>query len=147
MTAPNSNFRKRIYEHMSFPISSATSVNTGDMVYIASHYALVCDTDTKAAAFAGVSNDTNPVTSLGDAQTKIRVNRHDTFEFNTTSGDTYYQGDVCYVGADAQTITNTVGGNTHAVGYVVLPDGVASLAYSSGAKVQVAITPQFMPLA
>jgi len=142
-TAPNYNYTKKIYEHMVFPIATTTAVNTGDCVYIASYAALPCSTDANATYFAGVSNDTNPVVSLGDTLTKIRVNRHGVFEFNGTSGDTYHTGDAIYLNStDAQTVTNQAG--SHTIGVCVLNDGVTSLAYSSGAKVPVAIAPAYM---
>lgn len=149
MTAPNNNFRKRYYEHIAGRvIKTNATINSGDMMYWVpgSGYYDVCDTDGKAAAFAGVSNDTDPVTSLNERTPEtrgIRINRHGIFEFFTTSGETYVEGTPVHVGADAQTVS-TAGANI--VGYAIMPDMITSIAGASGVKVPVAIQPIFPSL-
>ena len=141
MTAPNAtNFRKKVYEHLAGrPLG--TDINSGDFVYYntSAHTYDKCDDDTKALTFAGVSNDTSPIPSLLEDIATIRVNRHGTFEFTATCGQTYYDGTVVYVNGAAQTISNT---GTHVIGLAVLETGVSALTVTTvGAKLQVAIIP------
>lgn len=65
--------------------------------------------------------------------------------FKGTSGDTYHDGDKVYIGADAQTITNTKGANNNPIGVIKLPSasmGTAQ-AYAAGTRYPVWVFAQY----
>lgn len=144
-TTQVNNLRKTIRgQHITFQILSSATYNQGDLVWFdtTNHYISALDSDTHAGSLAGVCLQTFPITSLGagDGNTRnpsMEVGCFDIFEFKTTSGDTYYEGDAVYYATDAQTITNTVGGNTHPLGIIKLPPGLASAAASSFSTIDV----------
>ena len=151
MTVPNAtSFRKKIYEFMTAcPIDPTESINAGDMAYFDSGTTTykVCDDDTKAANFAGVFNDTNPIPSLKETISEVRIDRHGVFEFFGTVGETYVTGDAAYVGADAQTITTTAGMMVNYIGRIAISNGTGTMAtVAAGAKIPVAIGPRHLPL-
>jgi hypothetical protein len=61
------------------------------------------------------------------------------YTFNTTSGDTYNEGDKVYVGTDAQTVTNTIGGLTQVIGTVKMRPGQSAVAGGAGITIDVLI--------
>lgn len=127
-------------------------INQGDLVYFvtASYFVYPLDTDAHAAQLAGVamrSSFMNPYgTKLYDPQIEVAFGC--IASFKTTTGDTYHDGDTLYIGADAQTVTNTVGGNTHPIGYVkILTAPVIGTAYTiaggSGVNIDAFVVAQF----
>ena len=62
-----------------------------------------------------------------------------------TPGDTYHDGDLVYFGADAQTITNTKGGNNNPIGAIKLPAAsiATAQAYAAGTRYPVWVFAQY----
>lgn len=126
--------------------SGSFDINQGDMVWFdtTAHVLKPLDTDAHAAFLAGVAYDSSFLNLFGTkiyeaAVVAIATGRT---RMKTTSGDTYHDGDAVWLGADAQTITNTQGGNTHQVGVIHLPFG-NTVAGGSGVLVEVIILAQF----
>ena len=129
-----------------------SDINQGDQLYF--------DTSAKVFKSLGSSDDTNANTFAGVALESSYVNPYGTkmyspqipysidgvFTFNTTSGDTYNEGDALYVGTDCQTVTNTVGGLTKKIGYAKMRPGQSAVAGGSGVSIDVRIERQW-PLA
>ena len=112
-----------------FPVDTTGSfdINQGDLVWFdtSAHVLKPADTDAHMAYLAGYAYDSSFLNLYGQKKYDKSIVAVCTGigRFKTTSGDTYHHGDTLYLGADAQTVTNTAGGNTHAVGYVFLPGG------------------------
>ena len=139
---------------VAYPVDSSGSndINQGDQVYLdtSAHLAksLGASDDSNAAHFLGVAGESSYINPYGtkmySAQIPVVVSGVATF--NTTSGDTYNEGDAVYVGADAQTVTNTAGMLTNKVGYVKMRSGQSAVAGGSGITIDVEIQPKY-PLA
>lgn len=86
------------------PILAATAINSGDLVQLSSNAAIPAVSG--SATVHGVSEDTNPVASLGDTLTVIAVRRSGLFKFYALAGISLTYDAAMYVGADAQTLTN-----------------------------------------
>lgn len=121
-------------------------INQGDMVWFdtSAHVLKPLDSDAHAAFLAGVAYDSSFLNLYGTkiyeaAVVAIATGRT---RMKTTSGDTYHDGDTLYIGADAQTVTNTAGGNTHSVGVVHLPFG-NTVSGGSGTLIECIILAQF----
>ena len=150
-TAQNSDQKSGYDVVTGRPVTVGTAINQGDMVYNvgSTTYSLAPVTsDGNAATFEGISEDTYPTASLATKEAEvdgIRVRRHGIVNMNMTSAETYHHGDALYVGADAQTVTNTpgtgLGALVNIVGYVCLTKNVTSLAYSATGKVPMLIVP------
>lgn len=129
--------------------NGTADINQGDQVYVdtSAHCVKAVASDANAQFFRGVAADTSFRNLYGTKQYPdsgtIQVYVAGIFFFNTTSGDTYTDEDKVYVGADAQTITNTAGGNTYELGVIKLRPGVSSLAYAAGVTVDVQIQPRW----
>lgn len=121
-------------------------INAGDLLYFDSsaHVAKPLDSDAHAATLLGVAYDSSFLNLYGQKKYEAGVVAISSgvVRLFTTSGDTYHDGDEVWLGADAQTITNTQGGNTHAIGVVYLPMG-NTVAGGSGTLIEVIIQPQF----
>lgn len=157
MTAPVNNKQMAKVAGYPWPIDKGGSfdINQGDMVWFdtTAHEMKPADTDAHMASFAGVACDSSVIslyTNPSNAAVKqysdgLMVLTEGVFFFKTTAGDTYHPGDTVYIGADAQTVTNTVGGNTHPVGVVMIINGAASttVAGATGTTVGVLILPQW----
>lgn len=123
-------------------------VNQGDAVWFDSsvHAVKPVDSDAHAAYFAGVALQQSKLNVYGTAQypqAGIQVATRGVFKFKTTAGDTLNHGDAVYIGADAQTVTNTAGGKTSKIGYVWLRPGQSAVSGASGTNIEVLITPLF----
>lgn len=139
---------------VAYPVASdgSADINQGDQVYL--------DTSAHLAKSLGSSDDANANTFLGVAGESSYINPYGTkmysaqipvvvsgiASFNTTTGDTYNEGDALYVGADAQTVTNTAGGLTKKIGYVAMRPGQSAVAGGAGIQIDVLIAAQY-PLA
>ncbi|SRR5216684_9013144 len=124
-------------------------INQGDQVYVDTSAHLVkslgANDDSNAATFIGVALDSSYINPYGTKMysPQIPVGIDGVYTFNTTSGDTYNEGDAVYVGADAQTVTNTVGGLTKKIGFVKMRPSQSAVAGGSGVTIDVAIERQF----
>jgi hypothetical protein len=120
------------------PGPTATPINSGDLVYWESttKTAMPYVLDANGAGFMGVSLDTTPMSVVStDYLPTINVRQRGQFKFNSTAGDTYNPGDALYIGADAQTVTNTAGGMTTKIATVAMDPSMVALAGGTGVKV------------
>jgi hypothetical protein len=129
--------------------------NQADLLYWDSSAKVVkaLDSDAHAATLVGValrSAFIAPYTSINQSGGPAMLKQYfdtalvgfgDIYSFFTTVGDTYAPGDTVYLGADAQTITNTAGGSTHGLGTVWMPLG-GTLAGAAGVFVNILVVPQ-----
>ena len=122
-------------------------INQGDLVWFdsSSHKVKSADTDAHCQYLAGVAGETSYLNLTG---TKIYTDSgcipvftKGIFTFNTTSGDTYNDGDTLYIGADAQTITNQAA--SHAVGYAKMRPGQSAVAGGAGITIDMVLVAQF----
>jgi predicted RecA/RadA family phage recombinase len=127
----------------------SNDINQGDLVYFdtVTKAVKVLDSDAHGAALAGVAGESSYLNLYGtkkytDSGTIVVLTKG-IFSFNTTNGDTLNDGDAVYLGADQQTVTNTAGGMTHAVGYVKLRPGQGAVAGGAGVKIDVLVVAQF----
>lgn len=124
-------------------------INQGDQIYVdtSAHVvkSLGSSDDTNAAAFIGVAMDSSFINPYGTKEysAQIPVMLAGVATFNTTAGDTYNEGDALYVGADAQTVTNTVGGLTKKIGFVKMRPGQSAVAGGAGVTIDMSIERQF----
>lgn len=131
-----------------YPVSSGGSfdINAGDLVWFDTASTLLkpLDTDAHAAFLAGIAYDSSFLNLFGTKKYETAITAYSVGagRFKTTSGDTYSHGNACYLGADAQTITNTVGGNSHIIGYINLPNG-NTVAGGAGILVEMIVAGQF----
>jgi len=128
--------------------TGASDINQGDLVYYDSsaHVVKPVDTDGHAATYAGVALQQSKLNVYGTAgypQGGIQVATRGIFKFKTTAGDTLNHGDAVYIGADAQTVTNTAGGSTAILGYVWLRPQQSAVTGAVGTNIEVLITPKF----
>lgn len=111
-----------VYEQkrMWFPVlqDGTSDINQGDQVYM--------DTTAKVIKSLGASDDSNANTYVGIAMASSFIQPYSQKKYqplipvliagvvnqNTTSGDTYNEGDALYVGADAQTVARRKDGAT-----------------------------------
>lgn len=126
--------------------TGANDFNLGDLLYMdtSAHQAKpLINSDANAATFCGVAMNGSFVNVYGTKKyfDLVPVLTKGVVRLFTTVGDTYHEGDPVYVGVDAQTVTNTVGGLTKKLGYVKLSAGQTSLAGGAGITVEVQITP------
>lgn len=121
-------------------------INAGDLVWFdtSAHILKAADTDAHMSALAGYAYDSSFINLYGQKKydNAIVAVCAGVGRFKTTNGDTYHDGDTCYLGADAQTITNTAGGNTHAIGVIFLPGG-NTVSGGTGTLVEMIVLPQF----
>lgn len=109
------------------PVNLATSFNSGDMMKwdAANNVAtpIVSGDAASAAAaalFIGVSNDTNPITSLGQVLPvpRITIITRGMCRFTADDNATYNVGDAVCFGADPQKVRHTAASGTAVIGYV-----------------------------
>jgi len=148
MTSPvNARFADKGFGYV-YPIDSTGSydINAGDLVWMdtSAHVIKPADTDAHMAYLVGYAYDSSFLNLYGTKKYDPGVVAVCTGvgKFKTTAGDTYHHGDTLYLGADAQTVTNTVGGNTHPIGYVYLPFG-GTVSGATGTMIEAIIQPQF----
>lgn len=122
MTTNVNNFLSALGDGLkgaSLNVTPGVLVNQGDLVYwdgtTLRQLALVSNKDTNAASFVGVANKGSNLGALGDPTRypalyvpQIRAEWSGIWRFHTTSGDTYHELDQVFLGADSQTITNSV---------------------------------------
>lgn len=133
-----------------YPIKTdgTADVNGGDLVYFDTSAKVVksADTDAHMATGAGVACNGSfiaPYTTKMYGAGNIPVLQKGIVRMKTTVGDTYSPGDALYLGADAQTVTNTVGGNSNILGYVVLRPGITSLAAGATVTIELELAVKF----
>jgi len=115
--APTQNFVAESLDTVTAPITTTQAIFQGDLVKIASNKAVPCDTPATDEVF-GVSGDTNPVSSLGDTLSKIKVRRSGIHKFYLLAGTANYNDPVYLTSTDAQTVTLTSpGAGSWIVGY------------------------------
>lgn len=141
------NFRKDEFIQKSrTPAAQEGNINSGDMVYwnATAKAAYPLTLDANGAGFMGVSLDTTPMNVVSeDYLPTINVRQRGQFEMNSTNGDTYNPGDKVYIGADAQTVTNTAGGKTNVLGTVAMDPSMVALAGGTGVKVLVDVVAKY----
>lgn len=124
--------------HSTFPI------NQGDLVQFdnAANIAKVLTNDASAANLAGIALEPSAVSSSLDnsgapAAKAIAVGVGVVSALKTTAAESYTDGDLVYVGADAGTVTTVAGSNP--VGKVLLPSNVSSITGATGITVPVLV--------
>lgn len=167
-TTANNNFHQGILQgEVELPFSTSNSsataiINAGDIVWF--DYAQTqgfgrivssITTDAQAASSVGVSQMSVPINSIAPTQDPtpnyIVINFNAIFRMNSTTGDTYNWFDALYIGADAQTLTNTAGGKTNVLGRIYFPPSNANgvvinpvnFAGGSGIQIYAIIKPLF----
>jgi len=145
-TTPQHTFVRHEWDRFQMGIAGATAINQGDNVFAGADGRALPMSAASALQYAGVAEDTNPVTSLLDQLSEITVVRRGTFRFKTTVGDVYDPGEAVYGGADAQTVTVTSSGATK-VGYVS-PNQAGNpnalpITGAAGVSIDVIIEPQW----
>lgn len=125
-----------------YPNVAGNLINQGDLVYVdqTSYDIKALDTDAHAAYFCGVSNDTYKVGAYATEPVPyagMNVTRKGRVKFILTSGVTVNPGQSVYIGANAQTVTDSASGsNTHAVGTVAnLPDASQKALLGTGSNI------------
>lgn len=135
-------------QHNSVPVADGTShINQGDLVYYdtSAHIAKPADTDAHCATLLGIALKSSIVNSNLDSSAlslpAIDVGFGVVASLKTTAAETYHHGDLLYIGADAQTVTNSnaSGASTHPVGCVQLPAGVATVTGAAGVSIDVLV--------
>lgn len=152
-TASIDNIVKTYQDPVPYPIKTdgTADVNAGDQVYFDTSAKVVkslgTSDDTNAANFAGIAMDGSFIQPYSakqyDLGGQIPVLTRGIVRMKTTVGDTYQAGQPLYVGVDAQTVTNTVGGLTKKIGYVVMPPAQTSIAGGAGIFIQMEISTLF----
>lgn len=134
-----------LLEELRVLAADAAVIEMGDMIQ--------WDTSTKSAKqctaaaadkFRGVCESEPIVSRLGETLDRIKIRSQGVHDFKTTGGDTYFEGDAVYMGADPQTVTKTAG-TSFLVGYVSLPpeEQAAGRAGGAGIEVPVNIYPKY----
>ncbi len=152
-TLAQDNFNHHVWDRVKIALLAATVINQGDMVFFVNGNAQPASA--VSGLFIGVSEATQPVTSLGgsvgtSAQgivsfPNIVARRNGAFRFFTTAGEVYNAFDTVYVGADAQTITKVAGASTK-VGWIDPADIVLNggpVTGAAGVRISVGIVPNF----
>jgi predicted RecA/RadA family phage recombinase len=130
-------------------VTGSNDFNQGDLLYLdtSSHTVKAVGSDGNAATLVGVASDTSWLTVYGTktypTSGAVEVFTAGIFTFNTTAADTYNDGDAVYIGADAQTVTSTAGGNTHKLGIVKLRPGQGAVTGAAGTTIDILIVPQY----
>lgn len=150
-TVTNNNIRKGIVngqgflQHDSVPVNNSTfPIHQGDILWWDSG-ALLCKpvtSDGDAATLLGVALEPSAVTSNLDspsapAVANITVGYGAIAGLKSTAAETYNNGTLVYVGADAQTVTTVAG--TNPVGVVRLASHQSAITGASGVLVPVLV--------
>jgi hypothetical protein len=130
------------------PVNLNTSFNSGDMMkwdavnnvatpILASDAASA----TAAALFIGVSNDTNPIPSLGQnlPVPRIAIITRGMCLFTVDDNATYNVGDAVTFGADPQKIRHTAASGSAVIGYVAPENTFAMSGTGTAASASVGI--------
>lgn len=132
-------------QHESVPCNNSSfPVNEGDLVYWddTAHLVKSLDNDTHAATLLGVALDPTAVSSNLDSPSAppvpaITVGYGAVASLKSTASETYNNGTIVYIGADAQTITTVTGSNP--VGVVRLPVLGSPITGATGVMVPVLV--------
>jgi len=136
MSSPRNNILVEQNRISGVPIDTTASINAGDMLKwdAANHIAKPVEagdagSTVAAAAFIGVSQDTNPITSIGKTLPTPRLNvvNKGLIEFYADDNATYYPGDYVCLGSDPQKVKKTAASSSNAIG-VVAPENFFSVA-------------------
>lgn len=145
------------------PINLLTSFNSGDMMkwdpvnrvatpIVASDQA----NSTSAANFIGVSNDTNPITSLNqelgyglgggyaNVPSRITVITRAMCLFTCADNSTYYPGDAVTFGPDPQQIQKSGASGGAIIGYVAPENSFSVVSGATVGIIAVALTTQLL---
>jgi len=123
------------------PVNLNTAFNSGDMmkwdaVNLVATPIVAGDAASAAAAalFIGVSNDTNPIPSIGQnlPVPRIAIVTRGMCAFTVDDNATYNVGDAVTFGADPQKIRHTAASGTAVIGYVA-PENFFSMSGSGAA--------------
>lgn len=129
--------------------TGSNDINQGDQVYIDTSAHLVkslgANDDTNAHYFAGIADESSYINPYGTKEysAQIPVVISGIVTMNTTTGDTINEGDALYVGADAQTVTNTKGGLNYVIGYAKMRPGQSAVAGGTGVTIDMIIARQW----
>lgn len=131
-----------------YPTVSTSLINQGDFVYFDTSAKVVKSiaSNANAATAAGVAGDKSSLNVYGTTlypQSSIPVWKDGIFFFGTTGSETLQHGEALYIGADAQTVTDTDPGSGNIIGYVWLRPGQASITAGTGVTVEALIHPLF----
>ncbi|MBL0233234.1 MAG: hypothetical protein IPQ08_06175 [Chitinophagaceae bacterium] len=133
-------------QHQAKVNNTTAAVKAGELVYwdASAHLAKPLDTDAHAATILGIALQPSAVSSSLDnssapLEKTIQVGYGVKALLKTTAAETYLEGDLVYIGADAQTILNTTGANVNPVGIISHPAGVSSVTGAAGVSVQVLV--------
>lgn len=143
MSTPQNNILIEINRISQVPINSAETVNQGDMIYwdVVGKQAHPVTTAASGGspAFMGLSDTTNPVTSLNETLNPARVNvvNRGLVRLYAGQNETLYPFDAMKpAGTNPQLI---VKGATNVIGYVDPSVGTAGLAVTSGAATPIPV--------
>jgi hypothetical protein len=126
---------------IALPVIQSTSltINSGDLVFwdaggtlgLGKYTLGSITTDAQAGSSIGVSQDSQPINSIGQSPgltavyktpDYLVVNFNVVFKFTSTAGDTYNWFDPLYIAnSDPQTVTNTAGGKVNVLARVYFP--------------------------
>jgi hypothetical protein len=113
VSSPTNNVKVEVYRISGVPVNLSTAFNSGDMMKWDStnHVATPmvsgdAASAAAAAAFIGVSQDTNPIPSLNQNLPEARINivNRGIVALVTDDNSTYFPGDKVTLGADPQKI-------------------------------------------
>lgn len=130
---------------LTFKSNPATTIKAGDMLMwdAATKVATPITAVTEGSEFIGVSDDQNPIASLGDTISKVRVGTHGIYKFKATNGETYVHGDALVVDGDAQTVRlQGAAAAADVIGFAYLPE-VDSVVAGATTEIEVVIRVNF----
>lgn len=165
-STPSNTFRFNTYDGRlaGIPIVPGQAINQGDLLMWDTSLnsgnggarvpAAQADMNAAGGGYFGVSDNTDPVASLGDYLNNVNAIIGGVCVFKTTAGDTYKMFTKVFFNetVDAQTITSNTnaGARTIPVGYAIIkPElvmaGTLTLAGAAGVNILVSLTPFFIP--
>lgn len=163
MSSPFNVVKTEAHRISGVPVNLATSFNSGDMMKWDSVNNVATPmtagdaaSPTAAAAFIGVSNDTNPIPSLNQTLPvpRIAIINRAICRFIADDNATYNPGDSVTVGADPQKVRHTSSSGGAVIG-VVAPENdfpvvsgasVGIVAVQGVTPLLIALRPQFLTL-
>lgn len=129
------------------PIYNGTvysTVNHGDAVKYTSNVATQLAAAGDIPNFLGVSNDTNPVVSLGNNESEIKVITDGIVRWQSDEAVTYYIGDIVTLGSTPQRVKKTGASAGNALGVVASENGYGNSgkALAVAAEILIRIQPK-----
>ncbi len=162
MSTPTNNIKLEKERVAQVPINPATSFNSGDMMKwdAVNHVATPtvagdAGSATAAGNFIGVSNDTNPITSLKQnlSPPRIAIVTRALVQFIIGDSANYFPGDLVTIGTDPQTVTKSNASAANAIGAVAAENSFSVVAGVTqpivgvpGLPILVYLKPQFSNL-